>query len=896
MKTPFLKNSLRILISNMVLLVAGLATGFIVPMILNEFDYGMFKTFTLYANYITILQFGFVNGIFIIYGGQDYNNLDLKLFRFYTRFLLIAQGLITVSFFGVSFFFDGVYRYLVILLGIYSFAVNMTSYFQRISQTTQRFKEYSIIQYIQSGMKLFIVLLLFLASLLSFGNFEFYTFCYVFIFIVLFSVYIFIYKDLIFGSACSIKTGFKMFKPIFKAGVPLLVADFVVQLVYNCDSQIVNIYFDKISFGQFSFAYTIVSLVTTLISAVSIVLYPKLKRMTIKEIANNFEKNISILSVIGFGCLIGYFFVEKVIHLILPNYIESLSILRIIFPGVVVTGIINVLVQNYFKTLNKNLSYFLLCTAMLAISILLNFGAFFIFHSMESIAIASVFVFFTWLFVSCFYLKKKVHVSFINKFLYIILCALSFYISVYLNNGFVLQIFTYIILFLSLTFLFNFRFLLDFAKKRMSSRGKQFSAFGKNKSTLNKKMILNVSWGFSIFVIAISVASSFVFNTASTSVSNILMSSRTTAINYNFGYLESSNEQDDFYSFLTGGREVVSTDMKKTSNVFLMTNDNSSLALNLDDEKVIFPDRVVANYSSNFAEQYYGFELLFGDTFLDIGTNSYSSAFSFYITETFADNMLGYRPDDPSVYKTLIYENGVDGEYKTYDGKYLKYGAYYETTSSFTILGIISNKSINNKFLTMAGTDSFVFSSFDSIRYLYAGNANLYFCLFGSSVDTQVFMSYLLSWIGVYSPHSFSFIDLNNGRVLFEEVNNRISSTIDFYSNSYIKIIGCVFLLLSIFAAFFILNNIVVKNDFINNTSAIFILVILSILFVFVSAILQIVSYINIGSLSLSLFNYIGVSLSYVIFVFVAIMLIYYAKKNKNVCYIDVKFDEVKLK
>ena len=61
----FIKDSISIISSNIFLLLSGVLNGIILPKIMGVTQYGYYKVFSLYAGYIALLHFGFVDGMLL---------------------------------------------------------------------------------------------------------------------------------------------------------------------------------------------------------------------------------------------------------------------------------------------------------------------------------------------------------------------------------------------------------------------------------------------------------------------------------------------------------------------------------------------------------------------------------------------------------------------------------------------------------------------------------------------------------------------------------------------------------------------------------------------------------------------------------------------------------------
>ena len=90
-----IKDILKIVISNLCVILSGVLTSFVLPKMIGVEDYGNYKIFSLYCTYVDLLQLGIMDGIYLYYGGKDYDELDKSRFRFYTKFFLVFQATVT---------------------------------------------------------------------------------------------------------------------------------------------------------------------------------------------------------------------------------------------------------------------------------------------------------------------------------------------------------------------------------------------------------------------------------------------------------------------------------------------------------------------------------------------------------------------------------------------------------------------------------------------------------------------------------------------------------------------------------------------------------------------------------------------------------------------------------
>ena len=458
-KTIF--NVLKVASSNILNLLSGVLVGLIIPMILNTEDYGYYKTFTLYASYVGLFHFGIEDGIYLIYGGKSFGELEKTKFRFYSLFLIVLESLIAIIIMiGGILFLSPNLKFIFACVAIYLLATNISNYYQFISQITSRFNELSIINTIKSVLIICSVLALYALTKTNFDSVSFktYTIMYVLANCIITVIYIFIYRKITFGKKIEQNQGKKDIFNFFKVGCPLLVANLCSTLILTIDRQFVNVLFDITTYGVYAFAYSMLSLITTAISAISVVLYPTLKQTNLEVLKKSYAKLVTIILCIVFGSLLIYFPLNIFIHHFLPKYNESLPIFKIIFPGLAVSSAITIIMHNYYKALGINFKFFVKSVIILVLSFIMNLVSFLIFRNTISISIASIITMIIWYIYIESYLIKHYKVSWKSNFIYMILMMISFYGITSIDNLYI-SFAIYLAIYLIITFLFFHRYI-----------------------------------------------------------------------------------------------------------------------------------------------------------------------------------------------------------------------------------------------------------------------------------------------------------------------------------------------------------------------------------------------------------------------------------------------------
>src|SRR5690554_2109108 len=255
----FGKNILLVILSNGVKLLSSIATIFLVPLIFTQQDYGFYKLFLLYISYVGLFHFGFIDGIYLYYGGKDYEELSQSRFSLYTKFLFLTQMIISIGLFIFSLILKGDRQTIIMLVSANLIVLNMTSYYQFISQITGRFKEFAVRNIL---LTVFNLLLIVSFLLFKINNYLLFILITLFINIILLLWYVFTYRKITFSKSNKISDEFNDIKFMFKLGIPLLLSDLIITFISNLPKQFIEIVypieeFPEI-FSNFSFAFTLI--------------------------------------------------------------------------------------------------------------------------------------------------------------------------------------------------------------------------------------------------------------------------------------------------------------------------------------------------------------------------------------------------------------------------------------------------------------------------------------------------------------------------------------------------------------------------------------------------------------------------------------------------------------
>lgn len=432
-------------------LISNILLGFLLPMILGVEDYGYYKIYTLYVGYCGLLNFGFPDGIILRYGGCEYEKLDRPLFRAYTCFFLLLEGIMTLLVLCGSLFLQKEYGIIIGFVGLNLAWYNMTLYYQYLSQATSRFREFSLRKALQAlGIILSLVVLLLVKKCFALGRISYLVMIIVTqgISFALLMWYVYTYRDITFGQRARFRDVKHEIKQVFQKGIVLTISYEVAQLILLMDRQFVSVLYDVEVYAKYAFAYNILSCVTALITAVSTVMFPMLKRIKQEEALRKFEGTlVMVVCLVGLS-MVGIYPVEWIINRLLPEYIEAMSYVRIIFPTLVFTSGITIVGATYYKVLDRIKNYLYISLGVVIVAFLCNCIAVCGWNTPAAVSVASVATTVIWFIAAIGYLGQKYKVKWKRSLVYGIFLTVAFYWTSFITCDVWVKVILYLVLYL----------------------------------------------------------------------------------------------------------------------------------------------------------------------------------------------------------------------------------------------------------------------------------------------------------------------------------------------------------------------------------------------------------------------------------------------------------------
>ena len=106
---------------------------------------------------------------------------------------------------------------------------------------------------------------------------------YLLTFLFVLVIYMYIYLPILKGKRTSLKKSYKKIIMLFKVGLAITISYQIGALIFNLDNQYILFFFNTRTFSNYSFAYSLIQILTTIINAISTVLFPYLNRQNEKK-------------------------------------------------------------------------------------------------------------------------------------------------------------------------------------------------------------------------------------------------------------------------------------------------------------------------------------------------------------------------------------------------------------------------------------------------------------------------------------------------------------------------------------------------------------------------------------------------------------------------------------
>lgn len=420
-----IKNLSISFVANLVTIVVSFVVTLFLPKVVSVEQYGYWQVYLFYSTYVGILHLGLDDGIYLRYGGAEYSKLDFKLFNGQFKILCIFELVTMLLIVIVSdVFFNGVYKYIWIYLGICVFLTNLRYMFVYILQATNMIKEFAIVTIIDRV--LFVLLVLFLCIM---GNAKFNS-------VVISDLMgrgVSLIVSLYFCREVVIQHGkvnyitWNEIKKNIIAGSQLMFANLASSCIIGVVRYGIQKNWSVAIFGKVSLMLSLSNFFVIFINAMGIVIYPILRRADSNRRSEFYFAIDKILDVILFSLLILFYPAKLIIAWWLPQYSDVMQYICILFPIYIFEGKMALLFNTYLKVYRKENIIFKINIFCLCMSIVYTIFMTYIFHNLSLAVLGMLFLIAFRCFISQVYCSKMLNVKYRRNILSLLL-GVIFYI------------------------------------------------------------------------------------------------------------------------------------------------------------------------------------------------------------------------------------------------------------------------------------------------------------------------------------------------------------------------------------------------------------------------------------------------------------------------------------
>lgn len=386
----FIKNFSYTLTSNLIALIISTIVTFIVPKAISVENYGYFQLYLFYATYVGFFHFGWMDGLFLRYGGAYYEKLDKGLFKGELEFYALVETIISVTLCIAAIVFsrDLNNMFVLAVTSLSIVLINIRVYFMDVLQCTNRIKEYSILSVVG---RVFYLLMISILLLVGYRGFHLLIIADIMGRFVSTAYGAMKCSDILTARSCDRQLAINESIVNIKVGIKLLFATIASHSIIGIVRLGINSAWDVSTFGRVSLTLSISNLLMVFIRAVSLVLFPTLRRVSREKLDQMYGIMRVSLMVPMLGMLIFYYPIRIVVAAWLPQYAESLKYMALLFPMCIFEGKMSMLVETYMKVLRKERSLMLVNVGTLLLSLITTGIACFALHNLD-IAVVSIVV------------------------------------------------------------------------------------------------------------------------------------------------------------------------------------------------------------------------------------------------------------------------------------------------------------------------------------------------------------------------------------------------------------------------------------------------------------------------------------------------------------------------
>ena len=445
----FLKNTSYLLFSNLISLLISVFLVFIVPKVVGIEAYGYWQLYLFYTSYIGFLHFGWIEGLYLKYGGYTYEDLDKNNLR--TQFWILNFCELCLSAFlliCVFFFIDEANKKIV----FFSFICNILlivpkTFLAYVLLSTSRIRAHSILILTERFVTVIAMIVLLLWSDKTYQSLIFADIAGK---TTVLCLAVYFCHRIVWGEILVTHVVFIEIKKSIISGSKLMLANIASMLMIGIVRFSIEKHWGIVLFGKVSMALSASALFMMFVSTLNVVVFPLLRKVQENELAEIYTSFRSLLLKGSLAALLLYYPISKGLDYWLPAYRESSAFLAVLFPSCVYEIQWSILLYTYFKTLRKEKWVLVINLIAVGLSIVFTGVTVLFLNNVFAVLVSVTLLVMLRCFIAEFFLKKAIKIEGQRRVFLEVFCGLAFIYTAYTMPsiyGIILYSFVYFLYF-----------------------------------------------------------------------------------------------------------------------------------------------------------------------------------------------------------------------------------------------------------------------------------------------------------------------------------------------------------------------------------------------------------------------------------------------------------------
>lgn len=350
-------------------LAMGVLQSLLVPKLLGVEEYGYWQLFIFYAGYVGFFHLGVNDGVYLIFGGKPRNEIDKKII--FSQFIVsvIFQSVIAllITAFAIVSGFGAARVFVLICAAIFMVIQNAASYIMYVLQAMNETKLSSYSTIVERAVFLVPLALLLLVHVRAF---EPYVIAYIFSSVVQVIYCLYHVREFLHAGFLGWRDSLRESVESIRVGSKLMIANIASSLIVGVCRFAIDAKWGIKTFGELSFAFSLLTLYTAFVAQASMVLFPSLKQSNEAEIKKFYVHARDTLSLLFPVVYALYFPLAFLLLLWLPQYANSMAYLVFILPICVFDSKMDITCTTMFKVMRQESRLLNINVATVAISTL----------------------------------------------------------------------------------------------------------------------------------------------------------------------------------------------------------------------------------------------------------------------------------------------------------------------------------------------------------------------------------------------------------------------------------------------------------------------------------------------------------------------------------------------